>query len=124
MATMGIVEAIVQPEDVRRSYETASGLITALDDGVSLTIWPATFVAVMGATGSGKSTLLHCAAGLERPSDGAVRLLGRDIGRMRERALTRLRRDHVGFVIQSYNLLSELTVEQTCCCRIDWARRR
>jgi putative ABC transport system ATP-binding protein len=64
----------------------------------------------MGATGSGKSTLLHCAAGLERPSEGTVRLVGADVGRMRERRLTRLRRDHVGFVFQSYNLLSELTV--------------
>jgi putative ABC transport system ATP-binding protein len=84
---------------------------TALRD-VSLRVPGGSFVAVMGATGSGKSTLLHCAAGLDRPTSGTVRLVGRDISRMGERSLTRLRRDRVGFVFQSYNLLSELTVRQ------------
>ena len=79
---------------------------------VSLAVAAGSFVAVMGATGSGKSTLLQCAAGLDRPTSGTVRLAGQDISRMRERALTRLRRDRVGFVFQSYNLLSELTVAQ------------
>jgi len=79
---------------------------------VSLRVPAGSFVSVMGATGSGKSTLLHCAAGLDRPTAGTVRLAGRDITRMRERTLTRLRRDRIGFVFQSYNLLSELTVRQ------------
>ena len=79
---------------------------------VSLRVPAGSFVSVMGATGSGKSTLLHCAAGLDRPTAGTVRLAGRDISRMRERTLTRLRRDRIGFVFQSYNLLSELTVRQ------------
>ena len=79
---------------------------------VSLRVPAGSFVSVMGATGSGKSTLLHCAAGLDRPTAGTVRLAGRDISQMRERALTRLRRDRIGFVFQSYNLLSELTVRQ------------
>jgi len=80
--------------------------------GISLAVPAGQFVAVMGATGSGKSTLLHCAAGLDKPSAGRVRLAGRDITGMREGPLTRLRRDRVGFVFQSYNLLSELTVRQ------------
>jgi len=80
--------------------------------GVSMSVRAGSFVAVMGATGSGKSTLLHCAAGLDRPTSGAVRLAGRDVTRLREAALTRLRRDRVGFVFQFYNLLSELTVAQ------------
>jgi putative ABC transport system ATP-binding protein len=79
---------------------------------VSLRVPAGSFVSVMGATGSGKSTLLHVAAGLDRPTAGTVRLAGRDISQLRERSLTRLRRDRVGFVFQSYNLLSELTVEQ------------
>jgi putative ABC transport system ATP-binding protein len=79
---------------------------------VSLRVAAGRFVSVMGATGSGKSTLLHCAAGLDRPTAGTVRLLGSDLSRMRERSLTLLRRDRVGFVFQSYNLLSELTVGQ------------
>ncbi len=86
------------------------GPVAALRE-VSLTVPGGCFVAVMGATGSGKSTLLHCAAGLDRPTAGRVRLAGHDL-RMREARRTRLRRDRVGFVFQAYNLLSELTVRQ------------
>ncbi|WP_203899034.1 ABC transporter ATP-binding protein [Virgisporangium aliadipatigenens] len=101
------MEPVVELVDVTKRYGRAAAL-----DGVSLAVPAGTFVAVMGATGSGKSTLLHCAAGLDRPSHGRVRLAGRDITRMREGRLTRLRRDRVGFVFQSYNLLSALTVRQ------------
>jgi putative ABC transport system ATP-binding protein len=101
------MDLVVELAGVSRCY----GALVALCD-VSLTVPRGSFVAVMGATGSGKSTLLHCAAGLDRPTSGVVRLTGRDISRMREGALTRLRRDRVGFVFQSYNLLSELTVRQ------------
>jgi putative ABC transport system ATP-binding protein len=106
-----VAEPVVLLEAVDRRYRTARTAIWALR-GVSLSIPAGSFVAVMGATGSGKSTLLHCAAGLDRPSSGRVRLAGRDLSRMGEAALTRLRRDRVGFVFQSYNLLSELTVAQ------------
>jgi len=99
--------SVVELDRVSRRY----GAVTALDS-VSLTIPAGAFVAVMGATGSGKSTLLQCAAGLDRPSSGTVRLAGQDITRLRERRLSRLRRDRVGFVFQSYNLLSDLTVRQ------------
>jgi putative ABC transport system ATP-binding protein len=105
------METVVRLDEVGRRYRSGEREIAALD-GVSVDIEAGSFVAVMGATGSGKSTLLHCAAALERPSAGTVQLVGKDVGRMRERALTRLRRDHVGFVFQSYNLLSELTVAQ------------
>jgi putative ABC transport system ATP-binding protein len=101
----------VSLEAVARRYGTRRAGVWALRK-VSLSVPAGSFVAVMGATGSGKSTLLHCAAGLDRPTSGTVRLAGRDITRMREAALTRLRRDRVGFVFQSYNLLSELTVTQ------------
>jgi putative ABC transport system ATP-binding protein len=101
------MDDVVQLDGVTRRY----GPVTALRD-VSLGVPAGQFVAVMGATGSGKSTLLHCAAGLDRPTGGRVRLAGRDITRMREGPLTRLRRDRVGFVFQSYNLLSELSVRQ------------
>jgi putative ABC transport system ATP-binding protein len=101
------MDPVVELADVTRRYGRTQAL-----DGVSLAVSPGTFVAVMGATGSGKSTLLHCAAGLDRPTTGRIRLAGRDITRMRERPLTRLRRDRVGFVFQSYNLLSALTVRQ------------
>lgn len=101
----------MQLAGVQRIFLTNGGSIAAIDD-VDVSIEPGTFVAVMGATGSGKSTLLHCAAGLDRPTKGMVRLCGHDLKPMSERALARLRRRRVGFVFQSYNLLSELTVEQ------------
>ena len=102
------MEPVVELASVGRRFR---GGVVALRD-VSLTVPAGQFVAVMGATGSGKSTLLHCAAGLDRPTSGRVRLAGREITRMREAPLTRLRRDRVGFVFQAYNLLSELTVRQ------------
>jgi putative ABC transport system ATP-binding protein len=107
----GRMEAIVL-EHVWCEFATGDGAnVVALAD-VSGVIGAGEFVAVMGATGSGKSTLMNCAAGLERATKGVVRLLGEDVGGMSERALSRLRRDRVGFVFQSYNLLSGLTVEQ------------
>jgi len=93
------------------TFDHAGAPVTALDD-VTLHVSAGEFVAIMGATGSGKSTLLHCAGGLIRPRAGEVRLTGRRIDRLGERALTRLRRDRVGFVFQSYNLLSKLSVAQ------------
>jgi putative ABC transport system ATP-binding protein len=108
--TQGVSD-VVELDRVGRTFRSGGGSIIALAE-VSLSISPGTFVAVMGATGSGKSTMLHCAAGLDRPTDGTVRLCDNDLGRMSERALARLRRERIGFVFQSYNLLSELTVEQ------------
>ncbi|GAA0448880.1 ABC transporter ATP-binding protein [Paractinoplanes deccanensis] len=102
------MDFVISLDAVSRRYPRG---VCALRD-VSLDVPAGQFAAVMGATGSGKSTLLHCAAGLDRPTGGRVRLAGQDITRMREARLTRLRRDRAGFVFQSYNLLSELTVRQ------------
>ena len=84
------MDPVVELIGVSRRYGASGPL--ALED-VSFAVPRGSFVAVMGATGSGKSTLLHCAAGLDRPTSGTVRLDGRDISRMRERPLTRLRRN-------------------------------
>ena len=97
--------------DLYRTFFEGGQRMVALD-GVSLELLKGSFVAVMGATGSGKSTLLNCAAGLENPDRGSVNLLGTDIVHMSERKLSQFRRENVGFVFQSYNLLSELTVGQ------------
>ena len=61
---------------------------------------------MIGPSGSGKSTFLHCAAGLDQPTAGTVRLAGQDLGRMREPELTELRREQVGFVFQAFNLVA------------------
>lgn len=119
------MDRVIQLQDVSCRFGDRGSGVTALDT-VNLEVMAGTFVAVMGATGSGKSTLLNCAAALDRPSSGAVRLLGHDVTRMKEPALSRLRRDHVGFVFQSYNLLSELTVAQNVLmpCRLGARRAR
>lgn len=98
-------------QDLHRTFYEGGQRMVALD-GVSLELSKGSFAAIMGATGSGKSTLLNCAAGLENPNTGMASLLGQDIIHMSERKLSRFRRKNVGFVFQSYNLLSELTVEQ------------
>ncbi|WP_433825939.1 ABC transporter ATP-binding protein [Actinoplanes sp. CA-015351] len=83
--------------------------VTALDD-VSLTVKRGTFLAVMGPSGSGKSTLMHCAAGLDTPTAGSVVIDGAEISRLDETRRTELRRERIGFVFQSYNLVPSLSV--------------
>ena len=85
------------------------GGVRALD-GVSLTVPAGEFLAVMGPSGSGKSTLMHCAAGLDTPTEGQVVVGGQEIGRLDETRRTQLRREHIGFVFQAYNLVPALTV--------------
>jgi putative ABC transport system ATP-binding protein len=109
--------------DVTKTYGRGPGAVHALQ-GVSLEFTPHTFTAIMGPSGSGKSTLLQVAAGLEPPTSGAVKLAGRDLAGMDETALTELRREHVGFVFQSFNLLPTLTVAQNVELPLRLAGRR
>ena len=95
-------------DEVTKTYD---GPVTALDR-VTLEVPRGSFLAVMGPSGSGKSTLLHCAAGLDSPTSGRVRLGGTEISSLSETKRTMLRRDRIGFVFQSYNLLPSLTVEE------------
>jgi len=108
---------------VRRRYGTGDDGVTALDS-VSLTFPQGTFTAVMGPSGSGKSTLLQCAAGLDRPTSGSVRLGDTELTGLSERRLTLLRRERVGFVFQAYNLLPALTAEQNVALPLRLAGRR
>jgi putative ABC transport system ATP-binding protein len=103
--------AMVHLDDVVRVFGRGDGAVRALD-GVTLSMAPGTFTAIMGPSGSGKSTLLQVAAGLDRPTQGRVRLAEHDLAGLGERALARLRRDRIGFVFQSFNLLGALTAEQ------------
>ena len=115
--------APVQLSDVRKVYGTGAGAITALA-GVTLSFPAGSFAAVMGPSGSGKSTFLHCAAGLDRPTSGEVLLDGASLSELSETALTKLRRDRVGFIFQSFNLLPALTVTQNVTLPLKLARRR
>src|SRR5690349_14000217 len=90
--------------DVTKTYGHGPAAVTALDQ-VSLDIPADSFTAVMGPSGSGKSTLMHCMAGLDAMTSGRIWIGETDISTMRDRQLTRLRRDRIGFVFQAYNLL-------------------
>jgi putative ABC transport system ATP-binding protein len=98
-------------ESMTKAYGIGPSTITAIDN-VSLSFPVGSFTAVMGPSGSGKSTLLHCAAGLNRPNSGKVSIGGIELSGLGETALTRLRRDRVGFVFQSFNLMPSLTAAQ------------
>ncbi|CAM5441102.1 ABC transporter ATP-binding protein [Streptomyces avidinii] len=101
----------VELRAVHRRYGRGPATVHALR-GIDLSLPRAGFTAVMGPSGSGKSTFLQCAAGLDLPTEGSVRLGGTEITGMSENELTRLRRGRLGFVFQAFNLLPSLTVEQ------------
>ena len=94
--------------DVVKVYGTGDIAVRALD-GVDMEAEPGAFVAIMGPSGSGKSTLLHILGALEAPTSGSVRIAGRELVGMDDAELTRLRREHVGFVFQFFNLLPSLS---------------
>ena len=106
-----------------RRYGDGDQAVHALR-GVALEVPPGQLTAVMGPSGSGKSTLMHLLAGLDRPTDGRVAIGGRDITALGDKELTRLRRDHVGFIFQAFNLLPTLTAEENVVLPMKIAGRR
>jgi putative ABC transport system ATP-binding protein len=115
------VTAAVAARALTRRFGDGESAVDALR-GVSLEVPAGQFTAVMGPSGSGKSTLMHLLAGLDRPTSGSVRLGGEEISSMGDRALTRLRRRHIGFVFQSFNLLPTLTAEENVTLPLAIAR--
>jgi len=109
--------------EVTKVYRPGGGAVTALNR-VTLGFEAGTFTAVMGPSGSGKSTLLQCAAGLDRPTSGEVWLAGQELSRLSEAGLTVLRRNRIGFVFQSFNLLPALTAELNVALPLRLAGRR
>jgi putative ABC transport system ATP-binding protein len=106
-----------------KTYGTGDTAVSALR-GVTVDFVRGTFTAVMGPSGSGKSTLMHCLAGLDRASGGQVFIGGQDISALTDRELTRVRRDRIGFVFQSFNLIPTLTALQNILLPLDLAGRR
>ena len=113
----------VSASGLTRTYGTGDSAVHALR-GVSLDLPAGQFTAVMGPSGSGKSTLMHLLAGLDTPSAGTVTVAGEDITRMKDRDLTRLRRKHIGFVFQSFNLLPTLSAEENIVLPLAIAGRK
>ena len=101
-------DPLLSARALRKAYGSGDTLVRAVDD-VDLDIAAGETVAVTGPSGCGKSTLLHLLGGLDRPDAGQVILSGRQLGRLGERGLARLRRDAVGFVFQGFHLMDELT---------------
>jgi len=109
--------------DLTRVYGHGDTAVHALR-GVDLDLPAGRFTAIMGPSGSGKSTLMHCLAGLDTPTSGTVTVAGRALQDMDDTALTVFRREHVGFVFQSFNLLPMLTAGQNVLLPLELAGRR
>ncbi|MBO2451832.1 ABC transporter ATP-binding protein [Actinomadura barringtoniae] len=116
-------EQTIRLVSVSRTFGSGDGAVRALA-GVSLGFAAGSFTAIMGPSGSGKSTLLQCAAGLDRPDEGQVIVAGVDLAGLSETKVTLLRRDRIGFVFQSFNLLPSLTAEQNVGLPLHLAGRR
>jgi putative ABC transport system ATP-binding protein len=104
--------------DLSKSYGTGDAIVRALD-GVNVAFDCGGFTAVMGPSGSGKSTLMHCMAGLEVPTSGSAFVGDQEIGRLDDAGLTELRRDRVGFVFQSFNLVPTLSAAENITLPLD-----
>lgn len=99
---------VVSLNNVYKIYRQGETEVRALD-GIDLQIYFGQFTAIVGPSGSGKSTLLHCLAGLDSVTKGTVQVAGKDLATMNDKTLTQFRRDHIGFVFQSFNLMPTLT---------------
>jgi putative ABC transport system ATP-binding protein len=109
--------------NLTKTYGKGDALVRALDD-VTLDLVEGEFTAIMGPSGSGKSTLMHCCAALDTATSGEVFIGDRELGRLKDKELTRLRRDEIGFVFQSFNLVPTLTAEENILLPMSIARRR
>ena len=112
-----------QVRGLTKVYGEGAAEVRALD-GVDLDLYTGEFTAVMGPSGSGKSTLMHCCAALDEPTSGTVMIGDTDLGRLDDKELTRLRRDEIGFVFQSFNLVPTLSAEENILLPLSIAGRR
>lgn len=115
--------AIVRASGLERVYGEGEAEVRALD-GIDVEFEKGRFTSIMGPSGSGKSTLMHILAGLDRPTAGTVEIEGTEITSLNDSALTRLRRDELGFVFQFFNLLPVLSAEENILLPLSIARRK
>jgi putative ABC transport system ATP-binding protein len=116
-------DTVVEASGLVRRYGSGETCVNALR-GVDLGIQTGRLTAVMGPSGSGKSTLMHILAGLDRPTAGTVTIAGQDITRLSDNDLTLLRREHIGFIFQFFNLLPMLTAAENVVLPLTLAGRR
>jgi putative ABC transport system ATP-binding protein len=116
--------AVVTANELTRRYGEGEDTCVHALRGVSLAVQSGKLTAVMGPSGSGKSTLMHILAGLDRPTSGDVSIAGTDITSLNDVELTRLRREHIGFIFQFFNLLPMLTAEENVLLPLDVAGRK
>ncbi len=115
--------AAARAVDLRKTYGSGDSEVRALD-GVSIDLAAREFTAIMGPSGSGKSTLMHCLAALDTPTSGQVVIGDTDLSRLRDKALTALRRDQIGFVFQAYNLVPTLSARENILLPLSLAGRK
>jgi putative ABC transport system ATP-binding protein len=115
--------AVVEAKEITRRYGEGDTAVDALR-GCSIDVRRGELTAVMGPSGSGKSTLMHILAGLDRPTSGAVSIDGTDITSLGDAELTKLRREHIGFIFQFFNLLPMLTAEENIVLPLELAGRK
>jgi putative ABC transport system ATP-binding protein len=104
-------DAVVEAKEITRVYGEGETAVRALN-GCSVDVDRGQLTAVMGPSGSGKSTMMHILAGLDQPTEGSVSIEGADITKLNDNELTKLRREHIGFIFQFFNLLPMLTAEE------------
>jgi putative ABC transport system ATP-binding protein len=114
--------AAARAVDLRKVYGERAAAVEALR-GVSVEFAAGEYTAIMGASGSGKSTLLHCMAGLDKPTSGTVWIGDQDLTHLKDRDLTEIRRDRVGFVFQAFNLVPTLSAAENITLPTDIAGR-
>lgn len=104
-------KAVIEAKNLYKIYKVGDSKVRALN-GVDLTIYKGEFCSIVGTSGSGKSTMLNMLAGLEKPTKGEVIIAGEHLERMNENQLVKFRRDHVGFIFQSFNLLGTMNARE------------
>lgn len=117
------VATMARVVDAYKVYGKNDTEVRALN-GVSIDFEKGVFTAIMGPSGSGKSTLLHCAAGLDKLTSGSAEIAGHDLGKLKDKALTMLRRKRVGFIFQSFNLVPTLTAKENILLPLSIAGRK
>jgi putative ABC transport system ATP-binding protein len=115
--------AAARVRDLTKTYGSGQARVVALDE-VTLDLYAGEFTAVMGPSGSGKSTLMHCCAALDTATSGSVVIGDTELAELKDKELTRLRRDQIGFVFQSFNLVPTLTAEENILLPMSIAGRK